>query len=270
MVEAFGEEIDPLSFLELEAHLATCADCSSDWRELKAVRQGMEALGKIEGPSELTEARILKAADRKVSTKTKPVASAWWRWMLSPPALAAAMLALIIGVGIFSHQWVQRHPEVKPSMEPALMPRPAEPAKQLMAPPIEDTFTKTKALEEMSAKPALAPSMGGEGGLKRKEIVPVESEKDLSLPATGSFKETLPQAAQPEGVLKQEKLDAQVISQQKKIIAAGKAKIKIKDYQGALADFLQAQKIQDSEELRKLMALCRNELEPSAEKAKEK
>ncbi len=129
MVDAFGDELEESLASEMQAHLESCPGCAEIWSDFAEIRRGMEQIETLEPPSELSAARILKAAERKLPRQ--PASSPIWRFLLSRPAQVAAMMVLILGVGLYTQKWLKTHREPMP---PAPFHEPI-PAPTLTAPP---------------------------------------------------------------------------------------------------------------------------------------
>jgi len=134
LVEAFGDELDPSGMAKLEEHMATCAECSATWQDYRSLRKGLDSLGEQTLPSDLTRARILKAAARAQKNSPEKEVRPFWKLLLSPPAMAAAMVALLVGVGLYSQKWLENnHP--MPATAPVMQKAPAPSTSSSLPPP---------------------------------------------------------------------------------------------------------------------------------------
>lgn len=188
ILEAIGTAWDPGKESDLAVHLQICPACRELWEDCERIRVGMDALEPGEGPSELTAERILKAA-REQQAHVKPIPEkAGRRFLTARPVQIAAMVALIVGVGLYSQKWLKDRgnelapadfktapvkapvtapaPETAPPPAPAANPQPAgdaaktpapagpaAPGQAVTAPSVKDAVERFKA--PAPAKPDL-------------------------------------------------------------------------------------------------------------------
>lgn len=344
MEEAFMEGPEAPVYAELQKVLKENPEYLPLWEEFLSVRKAMGILEANSQPLELVTARVRQSARKNLEAgqggakKTK--ISKGWRFLLSQPVVAAATVAVIVGVGIYSQFWLKEQPgdlsQPRPLVDGMITREPPPPeveSKKL------DSFkderlriqkskakeiARPRSLSEEAAPPPakFAPKTSAPSGLLKGEGLgggvmeaekpqPVQALDQKPQPKKMEKRDTLqlaPQApvpALPEGGRKAEpavsapvpatrskmqystpkgrtgyekatESDAaidQAAPTEKtpdphwtKLITQAKTKMKAKDYPGALQDLLEAQKINDSEEVRKLIAKCREKIRLVKEK----
>lgn len=276
MDEAFAGELEAARRDEFQAHVQTCPHCRPLWQEYLEVRDAVEAWRSGSGPTELTEARILRAAAERIRQEKKARIGRGWRVLLSRPLIAAATVALIAGVGIYS-QFL-----MKPETPPVVEQVPPGPRMQDEAPKApEQAFQKTEEAAKPEPQPALLPPPAPaqrtrvieEAPLKKPVSAPASQEGAADTaqePPSGTGggmpkpaeREAAPQA---ESILKYTPTEMKSLSKappppREQLMRSAEKKMKAHDFQGALQDLLEAQKIEDSEEIRALIDECRSEI----------
>lgn len=201
MEQAFCAEADDPVHHELQEVLQAQPEFNPLWEEFQALRQGVAQLESRESPSELTRNRILNLGPKTRGRLDGVKPSGVWRWLLSQPVVAAATVAVFIGMGIYSFYWRQENaPKLQPSVPSQEMSQPlpkspgpgAQESDQLSdrapAPARLERGKEEKA--EGLKKPAPKPDAAG----KRAQPTPSEAPAAVPLQVEG---EAAPPSPEP-------------------------------------------------------------------------
>jgi len=91
-----GNDIDEAGRVGAERHMASCPNCRESWARLNSGRQALEQMRTAES-APLT-ASIWPALERQILVIDQEAATANWRGWLPVGALAAACLAIVVGI----------------------------------------------------------------------------------------------------------------------------------------------------------------------------
>lgn len=97
-------ELDLVSSVEMEAHLAACPACAAEHRTQLALKESLRGADLKFAPRPGFEARVLRAIREEAAPPSAPRPASWFSWRRAPvwiPAGAAALLA----VGLFLAPW---------------------------------------------------------------------------------------------------------------------------------------------------------------------
>lgn len=161
MVDAYGGELAPDARQAFEAHLVECTACRELWQDYQDLHTSVGVWAREQQASPQSAKNILEAADAKLRRGPKISLHPWWKVLLSPPALAAATLLLVAGIGLYSQRWLGEPvgfktspPSNSASPEKAALPE-ARP-RQTTTPAVPVEFKKDLA-KKPAAKPPIPP-----------------------------------------------------------------------------------------------------------------
>lgn len=240
------------------------------WKEYQTLRRGMILLKDQTGPSEITRARIQRLS-REHLQKTAHTGRGW-RWLLSQPVVAAATVLLVVGFGIYSQYLLKEEkrleqtlpateklkmstpeaappaPVSKPNVRSVTQPPPPVPAKKKAAEPKPNLFQT----------PTDAGTAGGAGFKETakdeapSEKAPAALERERQQESEGAVAPGAAPVAAPE--LKAQR--AAPPSSYDRLLAQAKDKIASGDCPAAMKLLLEAQKLENTEEVRNLIHQC--------------
>jgi len=286
MEEAFLAGPDTTAYLELQKVLKENPEYQSLWEKYLQLRQTLQSMEEEPSPSELVAARIRKAAREHLATRDKqqkiPKLSRAWSFILSQPFVAAATVVLIIGVGIYSQIGIKEELQKESFVPPPRLEKPVKRRSPLPAdsqeeasregglldefesPPPPKNLEKTDRakLKQPGAEPILAhPKEKASPALSAPAPAPADS-RNLQYQAPASRRKGYGGAPAVEGARAQEAAESKLIANPywAGLIQQAEAKMTAKDYQGALQDLLEAQKINDSKKIRDLIEECKREI----------
>jgi hypothetical protein len=93
-----GNDIDEAGRVEAERHMASCPHCRESWGRLNTGRQALERLRTSEAESAPLGASIWPVVERQIRVIDHEAATANWRGWLPVGALAAACVAILVGL----------------------------------------------------------------------------------------------------------------------------------------------------------------------------
>jgi anti-sigma factor RsiW len=99
------DELRPEARHAVEAHLAACPACRTEYESLHSVAVAFNPRGSIAVPQALwgsIEARLDRAS---VNTAQRPATGIMWR-LFRRPLTAAASIVLVVGLGVLGFSWL--------------------------------------------------------------------------------------------------------------------------------------------------------------------
>jgi hypothetical protein len=260
MDEAFAAGPDSREERALIAFLAEHPEYQSLWEEYQTLRRGMGVLQARAAPSEMTQARIRQASRERLQ-RADP-SRRGWRWILSQPMIAAATVLLVVGFGIYSQYLLRETKNVEPplpALEKRALPTTTQPVqifekKKLRSPtPFNEAAPAPPPAPEPSAPEAFAPALDSTGGAGVMRSLS-EGSAPATAPPSRDQEEKGGMAPSVGPELKAQQVQAP--SPFQRLIAQAKVKIAAQDCPGALNLLKEAQKTEDTPEVRALIKQC--------------
>jgi hypothetical protein len=254
MDEAFSAGPGSKEEQALSALLSEHPEYQALWKEYQNLRQGMDILQTNSVPSELTGARIRHAARGRLK-KAVPNRRGW-RWLLSQPLVAAATVLLVVGFGFYSqYLWRESKKTELPTQKLPVQEEPSPPT------PSQGSAATEKFKLEWEAPPP--PKPAPTNALAPQSSQPIALPK-ITAPTTptgaGGAGLAEPSVPADEAVQRQApELKAQRVSPKSPydvLLSEAKDKITAQDCPAALKLLAEAQKIKNTDEVKKLMAQC--------------
>jgi anti-sigma factor RsiW len=98
------DELDLVSSVEMEAHLASCPACAAEHRAQTALKQSLRGADLKFVPRPGFEARVLRAIREEAAPVHAPRTASWFSW-LRLPVWVPTGLAALLAIGLFLAPW---------------------------------------------------------------------------------------------------------------------------------------------------------------------